>query len=200
MQRQLNLLFTVSVISTLIVCTAAQRRQGESEHTSLRRQLLKTNIPKGCPRIVIPWGNPDVLALYKRPSKNAVIRPYAKYFTSQSGAYFYKTITGAKKDCPILFDWAIPPNAVSRLYNVRGVVYSRKGVCLTKPSQYTITKGYNGEKDSRYTQRYVTPRHRGGFYFWDSSNHLKDPAAAGSPYAQFWLSCQFGVYVKVVVS
>lgn len=55
------------------------------------------------------------------------MRPYRKWFKLQSGVYYYKTVAGAKKNCPIVFDWRVPPNAVSTLYQLRGVVYSRKG-------------------------------------------------------------------------
>ena len=105
---------------------------------------------------MIPWGNPDVLALYRKrlPVRNLLfstqlarwgaahalpdsasllaqsgryVRPYAKWFTLQGGVFFYKTVYGAKRNCPIVFNWRVPPNAVSFLYNLRGVVYSRKG-------------------------------------------------------------------------
>ncbi len=68
------------------------------------------------------------------PQSGKLVHPYRKWFKLQSGVYFYKTVTGAKKNCPIVFDWRVPPNAVSTLHNLRGVVYSRKGgmrLCCT---------------------------------------------------------------------
>ena len=60
------------------------------------------------------------------------VRPYAKWFKLQYGVYFYKTVYGAKRNCPIVFNWRVPPNAVSSRYNLRGVVYSRKAGALSR--------------------------------------------------------------------
>ena len=73
------------------------------------------------------------------------MRPYRKWFKLQSGVYFYKTVTGAKKNCPVVFDWRVPPNAVSTLHNLRGVVYSRKGGtqlgCTLRQTSYQLLCG-----------------------------------------------------------